>query len=159
MSLPRQPVDLSANDHLSYVAEGSQPYDLFEIYLGTDGTYSAALITHVVLPEYLPANFRGRKQRKFISQVGIAALEQTVTNHFPEPRFIDLDDGGMLEFLLEVPAGQPVVPTGLEQRLLSETRAAEFYQHLSDEHSRFRAELDQQLRNAAYGTKWQKYFL
>lgn len=158
MPIPNEPVHIAANDYLSYPSDGQQPYDLFEIYAADDGSHTGALISNVMLHDYLPPKLRGRKLRKFMANIGVGVLEQAVSNHFPEPRFVPSHDGAITEFSVEVPTGEPIIPAQIRQWLLRETRAATFYAQLHDQNSAMRLELAQRMTNAAHGTEWQKYF-
>ena len=158
MHLSHDRLQLDPNTFESYPSDGHRPYVVFEIYGTAHGGHVAALISEITLRDSLPSGLRGRKRRKLIETLGAKVLEHTMKHLFPDARYIPAHEGAMLEFPLEIPVGEPVVPAHIEQRLLSETRAVTFNEQLQDPQSPMHRELGQRLRNATIGSEWQKYF-
>lgn len=158
MQLDNEPIEVAPGDFVSYPSDGGRPYDLLEVYHNTDGTQDAALICWVTFDSYLPRKLRWRKRRKFIEAKGAATLEHTVRQHFPTGRYVDTDEGALVEFLLPLPEGVQPIPVRIEERLLTETPAADLYHQVHAPDSPLSRELRHRFYLASVGTEWQKYF-
>ena len=152
------PIQIPPGDFASYPSDGQRPYDLFEIYNTTDGGHIAALGSWILLDAYLPAKLRCRKRRKFIETHGATVLKHTVQHHFPTARYVDNHEGAIVEFAITLPAGQMPIPAQLEDRLLTKTHAASFYDQVHTADSTLNRELRHRFQLASVGNEWQKYF-
>lgn len=153
-----EPLQIPAGEFASYLSDGRHPYELFEIYNNTDGTQDAALITWISFQNYLPSRLRWRKRRKFIEAHGACVLEETVRRHFPTGRYVDTDEGALVEFSIALPEGVQPIPVEVEERLLQETYAGDFFHQVYTSDSPLNRELRQRFHLASLGTEWQKYF-
>lgn len=151
-------IQIPPGDFASYPSDGHRPYELFEIYNNTSGDHTAVLVTWIVMASYLPSKLRWRKRRKFIEAHGAAVLEHTVRHHFPTARYVDNEEGAIAEFSVTFPAGELPIPAQLENRLLTETHAASFYDQVHTPDSPLNRDLRHRLHLASVGTEWQKYF-
>ena len=158
MQLENTPIQIPAGEWASYQSDGTRPYDMFEIYNNDDGTRTAVLVTWIAFDSYLPSKLRWRKRRKFIETHGAAVLEDTVRKHFPTARYVATQEGGLAEFSITLPAGVAPIPTQVEDQLLTETQASDFYDQIHTRDSSLNRDIRHRLHLASVGTEWQKYF-
>ncbi|HEY4536643.1 MAG TPA: hypothetical protein VIG71_11840 [Enteractinococcus sp.] len=158
MQLENEPIHIPSGEWASYPTDGNRPYELFEIYNNTDGTHTAALITWILFDSYLPSKLRWRKRRKFIEARGTAALEDVVQHHFPSARYVDTQEGAIVEFSISLPVDVQPIPAQVETQLLAETDASDFYNQVHNPDSPLNREVRHRLQLASVGTEWQKYF-
>lgn len=154
MQLSNAPIQIPPGEFASYPSDGTRPYELFEIY----GDHTAALVTSIMMASYLPPTLRWRKRRKFIKAHGAAVLEDTVRHHYPTARYVENEEGAIVEFSVTFPADEMPIPAQLEHRLLTETHAASFYDQVHAPDSPLNRDLRHRLQLASVGTEWQKYF-
>lgn len=158
MRLDNEPVEIPPGEWASYQSDGDRPYDMFEIYNNTDGTQTAALATWIAFDMYLPSRLRWRKRRKYIETRGETVLEGTVRHHFPSARYVATQEGGLAEFSVTLQPGVQPIPVQVEDRLLTETDASDFYHQVHTPDSALNQELRHRFSMASVGTEWQKYF-